>query len=160
LPTQDPLTVASGSLPAWCAGLTRWCGFLFPLETRLLHLQVTASGLARALTAMQMRLEQAGSAHNEELRVARLQRVKVRVARDKVLAVCTKVMDRYAASPAVLEVEYKGEVGTGLGPTLEFYAVASRAFVDDALGLWRDCHNVMGLYPAPAAEDPVQVHIT
>lgn len=144
-------------MPGWCAAVTRGCGFLLPLETRLLYLQVTASGLARALTAMQMRFELAGSTHNEELRVARLQRVKVRVSRDKVLGVCTKVMDRYAASPAVLEVEYKGEVGTGLGPTLEFYALASRAFVDDTLGLWRDCHNVMGLYPAPLPADSNKV---
>jgi E3 ubiquitin-protein ligase TRIP12 len=35
-------------------------------------------------------------------------------------------MELYGKSRAVLEVEYFGEVGTGLGPTLEFYTLLSR----------------------------------
>ena len=58
----------------------------------------------------------------------------------------------------VLEVEYFEEIGTGLGPTLEFYSIASREFAQRTLGIWRDddetvpgsyvkCLN--GLFPAP-----------
>jgi E3 ubiquitin-protein ligase TRIP12 len=38
---------------------------------------------------------------------------------------------------AVLEVEFFGEEGTGLGPTLEFYTLLSREFRAKTLGLWR-----------------------
>jgi E3 ubiquitin-protein ligase TRIP12 len=58
----------------------------------------------------------------------------------------------------VLEVEYFEEVGTGLGPTLEFYSLASKEFARKSLKLWRDedqtqpsiyVHHPCGLFPAP-----------
>ena len=48
-----------------------------------------------------------------------------------------KVMELYGASPSVLEVEYFEEVGTGLGPTLEFYSNVSKEFSKKKLRLWR-----------------------
>ncbi len=33
-----------------------------------------------------------------------------------------KLMSLYSMSPAILEVEFSNEVGTGSGPTLEFYS--------------------------------------
>lgn len=50
-----------------------------------------------------------------EFRVGRIQRQKVRIARQRVLESMYKVMELYGRSRAVLEVEYFGEVGTGLG---------------------------------------------
>ncbi|KAI8853848.1 hypothetical protein BC829DRAFT_259076 [Chytridium lagenaria] len=38
----------------------------------------------------------------------------------------TKVMDLYGSSQMLLEVEFFDEVGTGLGPTLEFYSTVCR----------------------------------
>lgn len=35
-------------------------------------------------------------------------------------------MQDLAGSKALLEVQYENEVGTGLGPTLEFYALVSK----------------------------------
>lgn len=46
-------------------------------------------------------------------------------------------MELYAKHRAVLELEYFGEVGTGLGPTLEFYTMLSHELQRKALGLWR-----------------------
>lgn len=43
----------------------------------------------------------------------------------------------YARSRAVLELEYFNEVGTGLGPTLEFYTLLSHELQRTSLGLWR-----------------------
>ena len=42
------------------------------------------------------------------------------------LEAAVKVMELYARNKAVLEVEYFDEVGTGLGPTLEFYTLVSQ----------------------------------
>ena len=48
-----------------------------------------------------------------------------------------KVMEMYSNQKTVLEVEYFGEVGTGLGPTLEFYTLLSHELQKSALGMWR-----------------------
>ncbi|KAL0348500.1 UNVERIFIED_CONTAM: E3 ubiquitin-protein ligase UPL3 [Sesamum angustifolium] len=46
-------------------------------------------------------------------------------------------MEMYSSQKAVLEVEYFGEVGTGLGPTLEFYTLLSQELQKVGLGMWR-----------------------
>lgn len=38
----------------------------------------------------------------------------------------------------MLEIQYENEVGTGLGPTLEFYALVSTELQRSDLGLWND----------------------
>ena len=100
----------------------------------------TAFGVPRAL----MRLYQYQSANNgstggdgdsRDLRVGRLQRQKVRVQRTRILESAGKVMDMYAGSRAMLEVEYFNEVGSGLGPTLEFYTLLSHELQRKSLEL-------------------------
>ena len=68
------------------------------------------------------------------LRVPCLQRV---INRSELLKQAEKLMDECAASRALLEVQYQDEVGTGLGPTLEFYALVSRELQRSDLDLWR-----------------------
>lgn len=67
-------------------------------------------------------------------------------------------MELYGTSPAILEIEYFDEIGTGLGPTLEFYSLASKEFARRDLGLWRDedeskpgqhVFHPKGLFPIP-----------
>jgi E3 ubiquitin-protein ligase TRIP12 len=47
------------------------------------------------------------------------------------------VINEVASSRALLEIEYENEVGTGLGPTLEFYTLVSRELQRFDLDLWR-----------------------
>ncbi|KAH8510535.1 hypothetical protein H0E87_008184 [Populus deltoides] len=136
---QDALALCSGSLPSWCYQLTKACPFLFPFETRRQYFYSTAFGLSRALFRLQQ-LQGAdghGSTNEREVRVGRLQRQKVRVSRNRILDSAAKVMDMYSSQKAVLEVEYFGEVGTGLGPTLEFYTLLSHDLQKVSLGMWR-----------------------
>lgn len=51
-------------------------------------------------------------------------------------------MELYAKQRTVLEIEYFGEVGTGLGPTLEFFTILSHDLQKRSLGLWRHEDNV------------------
>lgn len=46
------------------------------------------------------------------------------------------VMQIHADRKSVLEVEFLGEEGTGLGPTLEFYALVAAEFQKTDLGIW------------------------
>jgi E3 ubiquitin-protein ligase TRIP12 len=70
----------------------------------------------------------------------------------------------YGSSSSILEVEYFEEVGTGLGPTLEFYSLVSKEFARRDLKIWRDAdagspgiyvHHPAGLYPAPISPDDI-----
>ena len=63
--------------------------------------------------------------------------MQVRISRRRVLESAAKVFEMYGAGRAVLEIEYFGEVGTGLGPTLEFYTLLSHELQRRGLGLWR-----------------------
>ncbi|KNA15559.1 hypothetical protein SOVF_097120 [Spinacia oleracea] len=134
---QDALALCSGSLPSWCYQLTKACPFLFPFETRRQFFYSTAFGLSRALYRLQQQQGEGQGSNEREVRVGRLQRQKVRVSRNRILDSAAKVMEMYSSQKAVLEVEYFGEVGTGLGPTLEFYTLLSHDLQKVDLGMWR-----------------------
>ncbi|PPS00582.1 hypothetical protein GOBAR_AA20078 [Gossypium barbadense] len=147
---QDVLALCSGSLPSWCYQLTKACPFLFPFETRRQYFYSTAFGLSRALYRLQQHqgADGQGSTNEREVRVGRLQRQKVRVSRNRILESAAKVMEMYSSQKTVLEVEYFGEVGTGLGPTLEFYTLLSHDL--QKVGLAIDIVQApLGLFPRP-----------
>jgi len=146
----DPLVLSAKMLPSWCVELVRDFAFLFPLDTRISFFQSTSLGLAQALHRLQSRMSlvQANSVGdpttggnnnrgNNDVRVSRIHRQKVRIHRDRLLDSAIRMMDLYAAHRTVLEVEYNGEVGTGLGPTLEFYALISQELQKVELDIWR-----------------------
>ncbi|XP_068639280.1 E3 ubiquitin-protein ligase UPL3-like [Aristolochia californica] len=136
---QDALALCSGSLPSWCYQLTKACPFIFPFETRRQYFYSTAFGLSRALHRLQQQQgsDNPSSTRDREVRLGRLDRQKVRVSRNRILDSAVKVMEMYSSQKAVLEVEYFGEVGTGLGPTLEFYTLLSHDLQKVSLGMWR-----------------------
>jgi E3 ubiquitin-protein ligase TRIP12 len=135
---QDLLTLCSGAMPDWAKKLPLNSPFLFPFDTRKLYFNCTSFGIARALQALQQHLQGSNSARNTEIRIGRIQRQKVRISRERLLDSALKVMELYGKSKAILEVEYFGEVGTGLGPTLEFYTLVSQELQRKDLKMWRD----------------------
>lgn len=163
---EEPLIVASNCLPSWSEDLARCYPFLFPFETRHLFLQSTSFGYARSMSRWQNAQsadESRRDRHRDERTfLGRLQRQKVRISRSKILESAIKVMELYGASQSILEVEYFEEVGTGLGPTLEFYSTVSKEFSKKKLKLWRetDCNDsdefafgARGLFPAPMSKE-------
>ena len=161
---EEPLIVASNCLPSWSEDLARLYPFLFPFETRHLFLQSTSFGYARSMTRWQnaqSQEETRRSQRDERPFLGRLQRQKVRISRSKILESAVKVMELYGASQSMLEVEYFEEVGTGLGPTLEFYSTVSKEFSKKKLKLWRDSDpgaddefvsGPAGLFPRPISD--------
>ena len=158
---EEPLIVASNCLPSWSEDLARFYPFLFPFESRHLFVQSTSFGYSRCMTRWQ-NTQNANDTRNdrrdERPFLGRLQRQKVRISRSRILESAMKVMQLYGHSPSVLEVEYFEEVGTGLGPTLEFYSTVSREFSKKKLKIWREndsngtdeyAFGKRGLFPAP-----------
>lgn len=162
---EEPLIVASNCLPGWSEDLARLYPFLFPFETRHLFLQSTSFGYARSMSRWQNAQQEETNRRDrrdERPFLGRLQRQKVRISRSKILESALKVMELYGASQSILEVEYFEEVGTGLGPTLEFYSTVSKEFSKKKLKLWREVDSndsdefisgPHGLFPRPLADD-------
>ena len=158
---EEPLIVASNCLPNWSEDLARLYPFLFPFETRHLFLQSTSFGYARSIGRWQNQSTEDSRRHphrDDRPYQGRLQRQKVRISRTRILESAQKVMELYGGSTSVLEVEYFEEVGTGLGPTLEFYSTVSKEFSKKKLKMWREndsgeseeyAFGKLGLFPAP-----------
>jgi E3 ubiquitin-protein ligase TRIP12 len=170
---EEPLIVASNCLPGWSEDLSRLFPFLFPFETRHLFLQSTSFGYSRSMMRWQSNQsendERRDRRRDERPLMGRLQRQKVRISRTRILESAVKVMEMYGASPSVLEVEYFEEVGTGLGPTLEFYSTVSKEFSKKKLKLWREneseetseyAFGKLGLFPAPMSEDQADTEVS
>jgi hypothetical protein len=49
----------------------------------------------------------------------------------------------------VAEIQYEGEVGTGLGPTLEFYSLVSKELQRADLQLWKGGTVKIGIEVIP-----------
>ena len=76
---------------------------------------------------------------------------KARVSRAKLLQDSVQLMqDTGLHMETVLEIEYEGEAGTGLGPTVEFFALVSIEV--RALAIWRNMCEDSALFPAPLSE--------
>ncbi|XP_076629620.1 ubiquitin fusion-degradation 4-like isoform X6 [Colletes latitarsis] len=145
---QDPLALAAGALPNWCEELARSCPFLLPFETRRLYFCCTAFGASRSIVWLQTlrdavleRQRAPGLSprrdDSHEFRVGRLKHERVSVPRgEKLLDWAEQVLKVHASRKSILEVQFVGEEGTGLGPTLEFFALVAAELQRKDLGLW------------------------
>lgn len=166
---DEPLLVASGILPEWAIIIPREFPFLFPLETRLFFLKSTSFGYSRLIDFwLTKSKEEDTNSSNSNMRspmIGRAIRHKLRISRDKIFSSAVKVMETYATNPGLIEIEYFEEVGSGLGPTLEFYSNVSKEFSKLKLMMWRSdqyislksntvgnnlyVHDTHGLFPRP-----------
>ncbi|XP_012253550.2 E3 ubiquitin-protein ligase Ufd4 isoform X10 [Athalia rosae] len=145
---QDPLALAAGALPNWCEELARSCPFLLPFETRRLYFSCTAFGASRSIVWLQTQrdavLERQRAPglsprrdDSHEFRVGRLKHERVSVPRgEKLLDWAEQVLKVHANRKSILEVQFVGEEGTGLGPTLEFFALVAAELQRKDLRLW------------------------
>ena len=146
---QDILAVCGGSLPAWVSGCALRCPYLLPFKSRRDYFRLNAFGVQHALLHLQQGVAAAAAANgvavgaggggegSERQPHVQLQRQKVRVNRRHILQCAEKVMGLPGGPQDLLEIEYHGEEGSGLGPTLEFYSLLSRELSRRTLGLWR-----------------------
>ncbi|XP_059173399.1 E3 ubiquitin-protein ligase TRIP12-like [Physella acuta] len=166
---QDPLIIMTGNLPNWLPEIGQTAPFLFPFDTRQMLFFATTFDRDRAVLRLQQ--DQAGesSNHDSERVGPRLDRKRREVSRKDILKQAEKVMEDMGNSTnarTMLEIHYENEVGTGLGPTLEFYALVSKELQRSDLELWRGesiaatnpadpnlkveyTHSASGLFPLP-----------
>ncbi|KAI9492271.1 hypothetical protein BDB00DRAFT_788876 [Zychaea mexicana] len=147
---EEPLIVASSCLPTWTYWLMQEAPYLFPFETRYLFIQCTSFGYSRLIARWQsLQTRNNGQRDDQQHQqpiLGRMERQKVRIVRAQMLESAIKILDLFGSAQSVLEIEYTGEEGTGLGPTLEFYAATSREFCKKSLNMWRDDDEKEGEY--------------
>uniref|UniRef100_A0A1B6I391 E3 ubiquitin-protein ligase n=1 Tax=Homalodisca liturata TaxID=320908 RepID=A0A1B6I391_9HEMI len=152
---QDPLVIMTGNLPSWLQQIATVCPFLLPFETRQLLMYAIAFDRDRALQRLLDCSPELATSDSQERVTPRLDRRKRTVSREDILKQAEAVIQDLASSKALLEVQYENEVGTGLGPTLEFYALVSKELQRSDLELWAGSHSgthvfsPSGLFPSP-----------
>lgn len=167
---QDPLVIMTGNLPAWLAEIAAAAPFLFPFDTRQMLFYATSFDRDRAMMRLQDNNADSTVTDTSDRVAPRLERKRRTVSRVDILKQAEKLMDELASTKGLLEIQYENEVGTGLGPTLEFYALISKEIQRADLDMWRgdivkqmdfsgSGSNVQyitapcGLFPAPLARN-------
>jgi hypothetical protein len=110
------------SLPSWVLSLPKACRFLFPYSIREQYL------------------------HSFCIKVPQC-KTKARANRSSLLEKAVSIMsDSRLLKQGQLEIDYENEVGTGIGPSLEFFSLVSVEI--RKLRLWRSSDET-GLFPMP-----------
>lgn len=133
---RETTAIHVGALPLWCTQLMMWCPFLFSFEARWKYFQLAAFGRSHVLPNLSS-FSDIDVSRERRSNAGSLPRKKFMASRDNILESAAQMMDLYASKKVVIEVEYSEEVGTGLGPTLEFYTLVSHEFQKAGLGMWR-----------------------
>lgn len=137
---RDPLVSSTGAMALWCIQLMGSCPFLFSFEARCKYFQLAAFGRSLAQSCVPSRSSSDGSIERLRSSGGGLARKKLLVYRDRIMASVTEVMELYASKKEPIEFEFDDEVGTGLGPTLEFFTLVSHEFQRIGHNMWRDDH--------------------
>uniref|UniRef100_A0A1B0DRJ3 E3 ubiquitin-protein ligase n=1 Tax=Phlebotomus papatasi TaxID=29031 RepID=A0A1B0DRJ3_PHLPP len=133
---QDPLVIMTGNLPQWLQQIAMVCPYLFPFETRHLLFYAVSFDRDRALQRLLDTTPDLNTGDTSERVTPRLDRRKRAIAREDILKQAEMIIQDFGHSKALLEIQYENEVGTGLGPTLEFYALVSTELQRCDLSLW------------------------
>ncbi|XP_048588238.1 E3 ubiquitin-protein ligase TRIP12 isoform X2 [Nematostella vectensis] len=134
---QDPIAVMTGNFPSWVLELPRKCSFLFPFECRQQLFFCTSFDRERAMSKLQESIPDLINTEMSDRVAPRLDRKKSTVSRKDLLSQAEKIIQDLGSSQSILEIQYQSEVGTGLGPTLEFYALVSKEFQRSSMEMWR-----------------------
>ena len=132
--SSDGSNVAKNNLPSWCKNLSLDCGFLSKYESRSLLFKVCFD-YRRSLINLQNYFKSIDPNYPTEYNITleKSMRLKIIVDRNKILEHGFTLLDDAVSSKffGFLEFEYVGEIGNGLGPTLEFYYLVFEKLKED-----------------------------
>ncbi|CAG9332469.1 UPL4_4 [Blepharisma stoltei] len=136
---SDVLAMAGGTAPDWVKNLPKKATFLFNFLQRYDLFRAIGFGGGRSLYFYSNRGKNF---------TVRMLRQKAMIPRDQIIEAGMRVLsDSALLKFGMLEFDFSGEEGTGIGPTLEFYALASKEL--RKLDIWRNTGEECGLFPAP-----------
>ena len=122
--SSDGSSVSKSNIPSWCKNLSIDCGFLTKFNARSLLFKVSFDP-RRSLVNLQNYFKSIDPNYPNEYTITleKSMRLKIIVDRNKILDHGFTLLDDAVTSKffGFLEFEYIGEIGNGLGPTLEFF---------------------------------------
>uniref|UniRef100_A0AC35TXF4 E3 ubiquitin-protein ligase n=1 Tax=Rhabditophanes sp. KR3021 TaxID=114890 RepID=A0AC35TXF4_9BILA len=135
---SDFVSITTQHFPTWLCELIKLAPFLFEFSTRRNYFYYTAFGKERAMIHMvscssgEDNEQQSGSKY-----LPSREKRKITVRRDAVLKQAYNFLNASNNMKIYMDIEFEGEVGTGYGPTLEFYSLMSAELQKHSLKLWR-----------------------
>jgi hypothetical protein len=124
--------------------------FLFPLNTRLLFVQLSTFDVAVALSIYHKHFEE----HGRKIECTKL---NLMVDRATLFDDGITIFQRLGATPMPFEIRFRAEPAVGVGPTHEFFTLFAESLCCSSLHLWRNdsseefVFNANGLFPRPDA---------
>ena len=132
--SMDGSSVSKSSVPSWCKNLSIDCGFLTKYDARNLLFKVSFDP-RRSLINLQNYLKSIDPNYPNEYNITleKSMRLKIIVDRNKILDHGFTLLNDAVTSKffGFLEFEYIGEIGNGLGPTLEFFHLVFEKLIED-----------------------------
>eukprot|EP01064_Diplonema_japonicum_P034365 TRINITY_DN7098_c2_g1_i1.p1 TRINITY_DN7098_c2_g1~~TRINITY_DN7098_c2_g1_i1.p1 ORF type:complete len:1583 (+),score=392.58 TRINITY_DN7098_c2_g1_i1:49-4797(+) len=143
--------------PDWCSTLPAACGFLFPLGARKEFTSfMTSNAMKHFIKCVKMR-NRIPNADVIQPEMLPSQGTPMSIDREKLLNNANNLLSATTWRRFPLEIQYEGEEGTGLGPTLEFFTVVSKDLQQDSFKMWKGDvvkEHVMppevGCFPSPS----------
>lgn len=137
--TSDMLAMIGGMAPEWINALPLHSPHLFNFSQRFEFFRASAFGGGRSLYFYSL---------SKKNFTVRMLRQKAMIPRKGILEAGMKILsDPGLLRFGLLEFDFEGEEGTGIGPTLEFYTLLSNEI--RKLPIWRDSGEQNGLFPSP-----------
>lgn len=170
---KDPNSLVQGALSSHMQQIYNNCPFLFPFATKELYFKLTSFissiDVHRAIFFLRQYIKKQGgiTKTHEKDNIKKIARQRVPVKRDELIS-CGFDIVKKIDKRQFLEIEFVGDTGIGLGPTLEFYDNIADEFktwslkvdevkVTDHLGnvtgcldfkMWRNTQDNL-LFPSP-----------
>ena len=120
---KDPYSISINSIPNWCKSIVESFNFSCGFNSRYLLFKVTSFDVQRSLSNLHIYLKNFFGENVEEEK-GLVSKSRVKVNRNSIIkSVQSLYNSRHASSSNYLDFEFEGEVGTGLGPTQEFYSL-------------------------------------
>ena len=135
----DPYKVSNTSFPFLGEFISKNNQTLTKFHTRFLSFKTSFSSSYKSIINLQNHLKHNNQNYNSKYSVTlkKTMRLKINVERDKILEHGFNLINDQITSKfkGYLEFEYNGEIGNGLGPTLEFYTLIIDKIKEDK-NLW------------------------
>lgn len=173
---QNPYKLVQDGLSDILKSIFQSCPFLFDFETKLLYFKLVSFigiDINRSLFFLQNYLSQKGllgkaadeqvtgpmsffvqQRERDDRQSSKIRKQLFKIERSKILEEAASISTQLQKR-SLLEIQYHNEVGTGLGPTLEFYTLLADEFKNAENGsLWMKIGQDHSLFPKALAVTP------
>ena len=144
----DAESIYRSNIPSWCKNISLDCGFLSKFDSRQLIFKVSFDP-KRSLINLQNYVKSVDpNYHSENITLEKSMRLKIIVERNNIIEYGLQILENPHTSKfkGYLEFEYMGEIGNGLGPTLEFYRLIIENLYENKELWYKTTDN--SIYPA------------